>query len=134
MADAVRTQVIVDGQKYYKAIYHNVSDGTGEADVVKIDVSGLATSSNGDSCTGIRVTMIWALTSGMTVTIEWDQTTVALLLKIPDGDNTGPISFEHSDGFINPGASGSTGDIMFTTTGHASGDTYTVLLEGYKTY
>ena len=71
MADAVRTQVIVDGQKYY---------------------------------------------------------------KIPDGDNTGPISFEHSDGFINPGASGSTGDIMFTTTGHASGDTYTVLLEGYKTY
>ena len=43
MADAVTSQTIVDGDKHVVMKFTNVSDGTGESAVTKVDVSGLAT-------------------------------------------------------------------------------------------
>jgi len=45
MADAVATQVILDGERLYIAKFTNISDGTGETGALKIDVSTLAPSS-----------------------------------------------------------------------------------------
>ena len=42
MADAVTSQTIVDGEKTVVQKFTNISDGTGESAVVKVDVSGLA--------------------------------------------------------------------------------------------
>ena len=40
MADAVTTQVLQDGERLYIAKFTNISDGSGEAKVTKVDVSG----------------------------------------------------------------------------------------------
>ena len=42
MADAVTSQTIVDGDRYAVIKLTNVSDGTGESAVTKVDVSSLA--------------------------------------------------------------------------------------------
>ena len=47
MADAVSTQVLLDGERQYIAKFTNISDGTGESKVTKIDVSALAPNSFG---------------------------------------------------------------------------------------
>ena len=41
MADAVTSQTIIDGSKTAVLKFTNISDGTGESDVVKVDVSAL---------------------------------------------------------------------------------------------
>ena len=42
MADAVTSQTIIDGPKTAVLKFTNVSDGTGESAVKKVDVSALA--------------------------------------------------------------------------------------------
>ena len=42
MADAVTSQTIVDGQKTAVLKFTNISDGTGESAVAKVDVSALS--------------------------------------------------------------------------------------------
>ena len=37
-------------------------------------------------------------------------------------------------GLTNPASSGVTGDIMFTTVGHSSADTYTIIMQVQKSY
>ncbi len=55
MADAVATQTIQDGQKMVVQKFTNVSDGSGESAVVKVDVSALAANARGDACTGVTI-------------------------------------------------------------------------------
>jgi len=67
MADAVATQTIQDGQKMVVQKFTNVSDGTGESAVVKVDVSALAANARGDACTGVTIEKIWWQCIGMKV-------------------------------------------------------------------
>ena len=48
MADAVTSQTIIDGQKTVVMKFTNISDGTGESAVTKVDVSALAALPDGD--------------------------------------------------------------------------------------
>ena len=59
MADAVTTQTLVDGPKFAVLKLTNISDGTGESAVKKVDVSALATSADGDTCTSVTIDRIW---------------------------------------------------------------------------
>ena len=61
MADAVTTQVLQDGERLYIAKFTNISDGTGESEVTKVDVSGLSPSSQGLACIGIKISKIYML-------------------------------------------------------------------------
>lgn len=45
MADAVTSQTIQDGERKAVLKFTNISDGTGETNVVKVDVSALTTNS-----------------------------------------------------------------------------------------
>ena len=47
MADAVTSQTIQDSERKAVLKYTNVSDGTGESAVVKVDVSALASNASG---------------------------------------------------------------------------------------
>jgi hypothetical protein len=49
MADAVTSQTIQDGEKTAIVKFTNVSDGTGESAVKKVDVSALANNSAGQA-------------------------------------------------------------------------------------
>ena len=75
MADAVTTQTILDGDRLVIQKFTNISDGTGEAAVVKVNVSDLADNTNGRACTGVKINKIWAQTYGMGVDILWDADT-----------------------------------------------------------
>ena len=127
MADTVASQTIDDGPKYAVIKLTNVSDGTGESAVTKVDVSGLASSANGVACTGATIQKIWWQCTGMKVSILFDATSDVLAIQL--GENqSGYHDYTSFGGLSNNAGSGKTGDIKFTTVGHSSGDTYTIIL------
>ena len=127
MADTVASQTIDDGPRYAVSKLTNVSDGTGESAVTKVDVSGLASSANGVACTGATIQKIWWQCTGMKVSILFDATSDVLAIQL--GENqSGYHDYTSFGGLTNNAGSGKTGDIKFTTVGHSSGDTYTIIL------
>ena len=127
MADTVASQTIDDGPKYAVIKLTNVSDGTGESAVTKVDVSGLASNANGVACTGATIQKIWWQCTGMKVSILFDATSDVLAIQL--GENqSGYHDYTSFGGLTNNAGSGKTGDIKFTTVNHSSGDTYTIIL------
>jgi hypothetical protein len=72
MADNVTSQTILDGERLFIAKYTNISDGTGETAVVKVDVSTLNPNIFGYACNGVKINKIWMAAHGMEVRILWD--------------------------------------------------------------
>ena len=58
MADTVATQTILDGDRLVIQKFTNISDGTGESAVTKIDVSTLAANQFGLACNGVIINKI----------------------------------------------------------------------------
>ena len=134
MADAVTSQTIQDGEKTAIVKFTNVSDGTGESAVKKVDVSALANNSAGQACTSVSVSRIYWATVGMSVKLEFDATSNVLLVHLP-ADSTGDEYYDDRfSGIPNNAGSGVTGDIDFTTVGHSSGDAYSIILVLNKNY
>lgn len=126
MADAVTSQTIENGPRNLVMKFTNVSDGTGESDVVKVDVSAL-----GVSTTSMKVRKIWYNVTGGAVNIEWDATADQSAFYL---SGHGWIDIEDTQGAFNPAGAGNTGDILFSTSGFvASGagvpaSGYTIIL------
>jgi len=133
MADAIATQTLIDGDKKVVQKFTNISDGTGEAAVVKVDVSSLATNSRGDACTGVVIEKIWWQCIGMKVQILFDASTNVFCIEL--GENqSGNQDYTNFGGLTNNSGSGKTGDVLFTTVGHTSADTYTIIMAMRKEY
>ena len=128
MADAVASQTIVAGPPHVALKLTNISDGTGESAVVKVDVSALeADSRTGLSCTDVNIERIWWQCIGMKVRILFDASSDVMAIEL--GENqSGNHDYSIFGGLVNNAGSGKTGDIKFTTVGASSGDTYTVIL------
>ena len=126
MADAVTSQTLADGPRNVVMKFTNVSDGTGEAAVTKVDVSALA-----GAPSTVKIMKIKYSTFGMAVRILWDATADVVAWLLP-ADHEGEIDFTLIGGLINDAGAGVTGDIQFTTLGHSSGDTYAIILEMAK--
>ncbi len=127
MADAVTSQTLVDGPGHAVMKFTNVSDGTGESAVTKVDVSALQPNQNGLSCTGVEIERIWWQCIGMKVKILWDASTDQFCIEL--GENqSGSHDYTIFGGLTNNAGSGKTGDVNFTTVGHTSADTYTIVL------
>ena len=133
MADAVATQTLFDGSKKVIQKFTNVSDGTGESAVKKVDVSALTTGLDGAACTGVVIERIWWQCIGMKVQILWDATTDVLCIEL-GVNQSGNHEYSVFGGLTNNSGSGKTGDVMFTTVGHTSADTYTIILDMRKEY
>ena len=133
MADAVATQTIIDGSKTAVLKFTNVSDGSGESDVVKVDVSALSNTSLGQACTGATIEKIWWQCIGMKVQVLFDATSNVFCIEL--GENqSGHHDYTDFGGLPNNSGSGKTGDIVFTTVGHTSADTYTVIMQVKKEF
>ena len=133
MADAVTSQTIIDGQKTVVMKFTNGSDGTGESAVKKVDVSALTALPDGTACTGVTIERIWWQCIGMKVQILFDASTDAFCIEL--GENqSGNHDYTSFGGLTNNAGSGKTGDINFTTVGHTSADTYTIILTMRKEY
>jgi len=74
MADAVTSQKIVDTDRKLVYKFTNISDGTGEDAVKKVDVSALNTNDQGETCTRVTLTQLWYDIGGIRVSLEWDAT------------------------------------------------------------
>jgi|TARA_R100001126_G_C4758901_1_gene116735 hypothetical protein len=138
MADAVTSQTLADGDKIAVIKLTNISDGTGESSVKKIDVSALAANSAGAACAHATINQIWYDIGGMRVALEWNATSnvVAAVLggSAAAGNVSGYMDFRSFGGLKNTLASGYDGDIDLTTHGHTNHDHYTIVLEVAKNY
>ena len=133
MVDAVATQTILDGEKMVVQKFTNVSDGTGETDVVKVDVSELISNARGQACTGVVIEKIWWQCIGMKVQILFNATTNVLCIEL--GENqSGYHVYTSFGGLTNNAGTGKNGDVLFTTVGHTSADTYTIIMSMRKEY
>lgn len=134
MADAVATQTIQEDGKTAIFRFTNVSDGTGETTVNKIDVSGLNPDPmTGKSCTSVTIQCIWYSTVGMGVKIFFDASTNVLAWELR-ADDARTMDFTDFTGIPNNAGSGKTGDILFSTTSATSGDVYNVVMKVKKNY
>ncbi len=136
MADAVTTNVIMNSADHYIVHLTNVSDGTGESAVVKVDKSTLFANDQAEPASLDIEKIVWNCV-GMSVKLLWDHTTddVATIL-----DGNGSVDFSqvaggqfggryiYTGGLKDPRSAGDTGDILLTTVGHSSGDTYNITL------
>lgn len=126
MADAVTSIVTAVGPRIYSVRMTNISDGTGESLVTKINLSTL-TMPNGlpqpSSC-GIEEIQ-WIIQGFTSVRLYWDHTTddVAALLA-----GNGYRLFEPTGVLGDPKSAGGGGNILLSTAGAVSGATYDILL------
>tara|TARA_R100000935_G_scaffold2774_1_gene7586 strand:- start:2800 stop:3204 length:405 start_codon:yes stop_codon:yes gene_type:complete len=134
MADAVTKTTVEDGPKRAIIYCTNTSDGSGEAAVVKVDVSALSSLQDGTACTGVRIEKIKFSNVGMGVKLLWDASTDVIAVELP-ADYSDTLDYSDMSGLPNVAAAGgNTGDIQLTTVGHGSGDTYSVVLHCLKQY
>jgi hypothetical protein len=133
MADAVTSQTLLDGERLAIMKFTNISDGTGETAVTKVNVANLTSSISGKPCTGVTVTKITSVCHGLEVRMYWDATT-----DVPFFLSTINTNYENDfskfGGITNNSGAGKNGNILFSTSDASSGDTYTVVLEMIKLY
>ena len=138
MADAVTSQTLSDGGTTAVVKLTNISDGSGESSVAKVDVSGLTSASDGTACSRVHIEQIWYDIGGMRVALEWNATSnvVAAVLggSAAAGNVSGHMDFRSFGGIKNTEASGVNGDIDLTTHGHTAHDHYTIVLQLRKSY
>ena len=135
MADAVTSQTIMDGARHVVMSFTNVSDGSGESAVTKVDVSALESDPmTGAACDGVSIESVTFSTFGMSVKLLWVATTPTICWDL-NSDYTTDEDFTGFGGIQNTAASGgNTGDIALTTTGHTAGDSYVIVLTLIKEY
>ena len=139
MADAVTSQTLSDGDRTAVMKFTNISDGNGEASVVKVDVSALtANSHTGAACARVHITQVWYAISGMRIDLEWAADTNVKALLLGGGvalePTNGHFDFRSFGGIKNNSGGGITGDIDLTTLHHTNNDAYTIILELSKSY
>lgn len=124
MADVVTSQILVDGERNAVMKFTNISDGTGEAGALKVDVSALA-----GAPASVRIDRIDYDVAGMAVNIQWDATSAATCIVLA---GHGTLDWCDVGGLQNNAGAGKTGDVLFTTIGHSANDTYSIVLHMKK--
>ena len=128
MADTVTTQTIADtsGVKFVVKMT-NLSDGTGETLVKKVDASELTFMSEDGNR---KISKIWysinTANNKSAVELLWDGATNATALLL---SGNGYWDLRPAGNEIPNNATTPTGDVLLSTKNFASGDNYTILLE-----
>jgi hypothetical protein len=115
MADAVRSQVIADGAKNYIVHLTNVSDGTGESNVIKVDISTMFIPF---SCAFPRLILLKydASTFNMGVVVSWEATENVPVILFPPSYHDSQ-DYTEIGGIPNNAGDGKTGNIVLSTLG-----------------
>ena len=85
------------------------------------------------SCSSVSIEKISFSNIGMGVKIYFDATTDVLVIQLP-ADWADEFDFSDFSGIPDNAGTGSTGDVQFTTVGHSSGDSYTIIMTVIKNY
>lgn len=132
MSDAAVVNVIGQTAEHYVVHLASVSDGSGEAAVVKVDKSTLV-AADGAEPASLDIERIQWNCDGMQARILWDHDTDDLAFVC---SGFGELDFRGRDLDLvpkdcrlkDPRSTGGAGDILLTTSGHTSGDTYNITL------
>ena len=125
--------------EYKKNIADKVSEQDDEISAVKIDLNsggtGLTLEPNqlGKACRRVGISKIWYSNVGMGVKILWKANSNDLAIELKS-DWSDTICFKEFTSLTNSEATGANGDVLFTTVGAGSGDTYTIVIEFKKYY
>ena len=138
MADTVTSQTLKDSASTWAVKLTNVSDGTGEAGVVKVSANTLV-ASNGGSTQRLSINrLFWNVSRGTSslqdprVTLTWRGTSNTTIVTL-SGSGYWDLTTGGQAPLINNAGAGANGDILLTTTGFTASAGYTLILEGKKT-
>ena len=128
MADTVTTQTIADtsGVKFVTKLT-NLSDGTGESNVTKVDASELTFMTEDGNR---KISKIWfsinTANGKSGVELIWGGTVNSTALFL---SGQGHFDFRPSGDEIPNNATTPTGDVLLSTKNFANGDNYTIIIE-----
>ncbi len=122
MSDAVSVQKILDDRRNLVVKCTNLSDGTGENNVRKVDVSTLNPPNPG---LHMKLWRIQYDISGMAVRVQWEGTPNSDILVL--GGLGSQISDFGDWGGI-PNNSNGVGNVSFTTVNATAGDSYSIIM------
>lgn len=121
MSDAVTSQTLFNGSKRTVRKFTNASDGTGESEITKVDISGLT-----GAPSAVKIRQMWWNVDGMSVNMLFDHDVNDLVWTL---SGHGHLDFRDFGGIPDPASTGGPGDILFTTVSHSAGDSYSVILD-----
>ena len=128
MADTVTTQTIADtsGVKFVAKLT-NLSDGTGETQVKKIDASEVTFMTEDDQR---KIARVWysinTANNKSAVELIWDGATNSTAMFL---SGNGYIDLRTAGNEISNNATTPTGDVLLSTKNFANGDNYTIIIE-----
>jgi hypothetical protein len=134
MADTVLNTTVFDGSKKLITHYNVVSDNSGSTTKI-VDVSELAKSPAGKSCTKVRLNKVSfnvSVTAPVdAIRMQWDATTDVVFQTL-----AGEMEYDYSSfgGLKNTEASGYTGDVNVVLPACTDGDSGTIVCEWIKVY
>lgn len=138
MADTVTSQTLRDTASHWSVKLTNISDGTGETDVVKVSANALV-ASDGDGNQRLSINKIfWSVASGTSstmsprITLKWRGTSNTTIVTLT-GSGFWDLTSAGQCPLTNNAGAGANGDILLSTTGFTANAAYTVILEGKKT-
>lgn len=128
MVDNVKTNVLFPGGRRYATHLECISDGTGETNVLKVDLSGLKNFDK-QTPTSLALMDISFNIEGFTyVVLYWQRDPSNIEMVTLKG--RGSISFASYGGLQDPNRDGTgTGNILLSSVGAVSGATYQIDLE-----
>jgi len=132
LADVVTTQILENGARNLVLLFTNLSDGTGETAVKKVDAqsttyAGIAPGGGAGSVPGTHLS-VWEIlydVKNMGLSMLWDATSpqqFAYFGGFEDG------RYWKAGGITVPSITGATGSILFTTKGAVANSGYTVTM------
>lgn len=127
MADTVDKRIVNDGPRNHIVRLTNLSDGTGESAVVKIDISTLAMA-DGRVPGRMAIDEIQYSIQGFTAVRLFFDADTDDEIAILSGDGTKVFP----GGLTDPLTAGATGDVILTTEGEAAGATYDITIVARK--
>jgi len=134
MADIVTSQKLKDHAAQWAYKFTNESDGTGETNVLKVDVSGLTAASN-NALTNQRINInkiTWSIAGANSkVKLMWSGDTPNTTVFL-SGTGTMDLATNLTTPITNNVAN-TNGDIYLSTAGFVAGAGYTIIVEGKKT-
>jgi hypothetical protein len=139
MADTVTSQTLKDSASSWAVKLTNVSDGTGETNVVKVSANTLIASTGDASSQRLSINKIaWSVASGTSATISpritllWRATSNTTIVTLT-GSGFWDLTTGANCPLTNNAGSGVNGDILLTTAGFTANAGYSLIIEGKKT-
>ena len=138
MADTVTSQTLRDTASHWAVKLTNVSDGTGETNVVKVSANSLIATDGGGTQRLTINKVFWSVASGTSatmsprVTLKWKGAASNTDIITLTGSGYWDLTTSGQCPLTN-NASDPNGDILLSTAGFTANAAYTVILEGKKT-